>query len=253
MTTLSKSTIASLALALLASLPLVAHAGVFDDDEARKAILDLRAKVEALSREVGGRLDTKLDKTAALEFVNQNETTMQEIAKLRGQIEVLANEVAKGQQRQKDFYVELDARLRKLEPRKIVIDGKEADIDPNEQKAYEAAYAAFKAADYKTAVTALQDFVRRYATSGYAANAQYWLGNSYYALRDYPNAIAAQQVVVTNYADSPKAPDAMLNIASCYLELKDKKTAKKVLQDLVAKFPNSDSAQAAKERLAALK
>lgn len=253
MKTLSKSTLASLSFALLASLTFSAQAGVFDDDEARKAILDLRAKVEALKNELNARIDTKTDKTTALEFVNQHEMVMAEIAKLRGQIEVLANELAKGQQRQKDFYVELDARLRKLEPRKVNIDGKEADIDPAEQKAYDNAFALFKAGDYKNAAAALQDFVRRYSGSGYAANAQYWLGNSYYALRDYPNAIAAQQVVVTNFADSPKAPDAMLNIASCYTELKDKKTAKKVLQDLVVKFPDSASAQAAKERLATLK
>jgi tol-pal system protein YbgF len=250
---LSKSTFATLTFALLASLPLASHAGVFDDDEARKAILDLRAKVEALSKDLNARIDTKTDKTAALEFVNQHEMAMAEIAKLRGQIEVLANEVSKAQQRQKDFYVELDARLRKLEPRKVSIDGKEADIDPNEQKSYDAAFALFKSGDFKNAAAALQDFVHRYPASGYAAIAQYGLGNSYYALRDYPNAIAAQQVVVSKFADSPKAPDAMLNIASCYIELKDKKTAKKVLQDLIAKFPDSTSAQAAKERLATIK
>jgi tol-pal system protein YbgF len=253
MKTFSKSTFAALTFALLSSLPLASSAGVFDDDEARKAILDLRAKVETLSRELNARIDTKSDKSAALEFVNQHEMAMAEIAKLRGQIEVLANDMAKAQQRQKDFYVELDARLRKLEPRKVNIDGKEADIDPNEQKSYDAAYATFKAGDFKNAAAALQDFVRRYPGSGYAANAQYWLGNSYYAMRDYPNAIAAQQVVVANYADSPKAPDAMLNIASCYLELKDKKTAKKVLQDLIAKFPDSTSAQTAKDRLPTIK
>ncbi len=253
MKTFSKSTFAALSFAVLSSLPLVASAGVFDDDEARKAILDLRAKVDTLSKELNARIDTKSDKSSALEFVNQHEAAMAEIAKLRGQIEVLANDVSKAQQRQKDFYVELDARLRKLEPRKVSIDGKEADIDPAEQKAYDSAFALFKNADYKNAVAALQDFVRRYANSGYAANAQYWLGNAFYALRDYPNAIAAQQVVVNNFADSPKAPDAMLNIASCYTELKDKKTAKKVLQDLVAKFPDSASAQTAKDRLATLK
>lgn len=253
MKTLSKSTFAALTFALLSSLPLASNAGVFDDDEARKAILDLRAKVETLSKELNARIDAKTDKSTALEFVNQHEMVMAEIAKLRGQIEVLANDMAKAQQRQKDFYVELDTRLRKLEPRKVNIDGKEADIDPAEQKAYDSAYALFKAGDFKNAAAALQDFVRRYAGSGYAANAQYWLGNAYYAMRDYPNAIAAQQVVVTNFADSPKAPDAMLNIASCYLELKDKKTAKKVLQDLVAKFPDSTSGQTAKERLATIK
>jgi tol-pal system protein YbgF len=250
---LARSTLCAMLVAAAASLALPAHAGVFDDDEARKAILDLRAKVDVLAKDLSARIDVKADKTAALEFVNQQEQAMQEIAKLRGQIEVLANELAKSQQRQKDFYVELDARLRKLEPRKVTIDGKEAVIDPAEQKAYDGALVLFKSGDYKNAAAALQDFVRRYPESGFAANAQYWLGNAYYALRDYPNAITAQLVVATTYADSAKAPDALLNIASCYTELKDKKNAKKVLLDLVAKFPDSASAQAAKERLATMK
>ena len=240
-------------LVLAACVPLHARAGLLDDDEARKAIIDLRAKVETLARELNARIDTKADKTASLDLVNQNEQLMQEIAKLRGQVEVLGNELANAQRRQKDLYVELDGRMHKLEPHKINIDGKEATIDPAEQKAYDAAQTLFKGGDYKNAGAALQDFVRRYPESGYAANAQYWLGNAYYALREYNNAITAQRVVVTNYADSPKAPDALLNIATCYAELKDKKNAKKSLQDLLAKYPDSSAAQAAKERLAVLK
>jgi tol-pal system protein YbgF len=81
----------------------------------------------------------------------------------------------------------------------------------------------FKSGDYKAAAGALQEFVRRFPDSAYAANAQYWLGNAYYAQRDYKNAIAAQEAVVSNYGTSAKAPDAMLNIASSYTELKDKK------------------------------
>ena len=237
----------------LGALPLFAHAGLLDDDEARKAIIDLRAKVDNIARDLNTRIDTKLDRTATVDLLNQHELAMAEIAKLRGQIEVLSNDVANAQRRQKDFYVDLDARLRKLEPQKTVVDGKEVTVDPNEQKSYDAALLLFKAGDYKYAAASLSEFVRRYPESGYAANAQYWLGNAYYALRDYPNAIAAQQIVVTTYGDSPKAPDAMLNIASSYTELKDKKAAKKAFQDLVAKYPESSAAQAAKERLAALK
>ncbi len=77
---LSKSRFAALTIALLTSLPLIAHAGVFDDDEARKAILDLRAKVENLSKDLNARIDTKTDKSAALEFINQHEVAMAEIA-----------------------------------------------------------------------------------------------------------------------------------------------------------------------------
>jgi hypothetical protein len=83
--------------------------------------------------------------------VTQNENMLQEIAKLRGQIEVLANDIANAQKRQKDFYVDLDARLRKLEPREVTIDGKTAQVDPGEQRNYEAAMQLFKAGDYKAA------------------------------------------------------------------------------------------------------
>jgi tol-pal system protein YbgF len=246
----SKSGLSAAALlAAMTWLPLQAHAGLFDDDEARKALLDLRAKVEALRTDLNARLDTKSDKSSTLDLVTQNENTLQEIAKLRGQIEVLANEVANAQKRQKDFYVDLDARLRKLEPREVTIDGKTAQVDPNEQRSYEAAYKLFTAGDYKASATALSDFVQRYPGSSYAANAQYWLGNSYYAQRDCKSAISAQLVVLKNYPDSPKAPDAMLNIASCQTELKDK-AAKKTLQDLIKTYPDSSAAVTAKERLA---
>lgn len=258
MTTVTKPRLAALCLALCAWLPLHANAGLLDDDEARKAILDLRGKVADLTRDVNARLDTKADKSAsqsaALDMVNQHEQTMQEIAKLRGQLEVLTNEVANSQKRQKDFYSDLDARIRKLEPRQVTIEGKEAAVDPTEQRTYEAAIAKFKAGDYKTAAATLSDFVRRYPDSAYAANAQFTLGNAYYMQRDYKNAIAAQETVAANYRDSANAPEAMLMIGTIYqTELKDKKNAKKALQALVSAYPDSSAAQAAKQQLATLK
>jgi tol-pal system protein YbgF len=250
---LSQTRLAAACLALAAWLPLHANAGLLDDDEARRAIIDLRAKVDALSRDVNTKIDSKSDKAAALDMLNQHEQTMQEIARLRGQLEVLANQVAISEKHQKDFYADLDTRLKKLEPRAEVIDGRQTEVMPTEKQAYDSAMDLFKTGDYKGAASALQDFVKRFPSSGYAANAQYWLGNSYFAQRDYKNAIAAQEVVATTYRDSAKAPDAMLNIASSYIELKDKKSAKKAFQQLITKFPDSSAAQAAKDRLAALK
>lgn len=250
------STIAAAILAAFSYVPLQAHAGMFDDEEARKAILELRGKIDATQRElrdVHSNLDAKSDKSGTLDLINQNEQLRQEIAKLRGQVEVLTNEVANTQQRQKDFYVDLDNRLRKMEPQRVTVDGKEASVEPAEQKTYDAALSVFKAGDYRSAAAAFIDFQRRYPQSGYSASSQYWLGNAYYAQRDYRNAITAQQALVTAYPDSPKAPDALLNIASCYVELKDKPAAKKTLETLVAKYPESPAAQTAKERLIALK
>ena len=248
MMTFSKAGLAAALMAAFAYLPLHANAALFDDDEARKAILELRSKVDALARDLTERLDAKADKTSTLSLINQHDQTMQEIARLRGQIEVVANDLATTQKRQKDFYTDLDARLRKLEPRQVTIDGQEAAVGVSGQTSYDTAFGVFKSGDYKAAATALDAFVKRYPESAYAANAQYWLGNAYYAQRDCKSAISAQQVVLKNYPDSPKAPDAMLNIASCYTELKDKPNATKTLNALIARYPDSSAAQTAKER-----
>ncbi len=236
-------------LAAVVALPMTARAGMFDDDDARKAILDLRNKVEALQKDVA----SKSDKNSALSLSDQNDQLRQDVARLRGQLEVLTNELANTQQRQKDFYVDLDSRLAKLEPQKVNVDGKEVSVDVNEQKYYDAALNIFKGGDYKGAGSAFGDFLKRYPQSGYAASAQYWLGNSLYAQRDYKGAIAAQQIVVKNYPDNPKVADALLNIASSYTELKDKASARKSLETLIAKYPDSPAAQTGKERMAALK
>lgn len=245
--------LAAAVLAAASLAPVAAHAGLFDDDEARRAILDARTRIEALQRDIGVRLDAKADKNSLLDLANQNEQLRLDVAKLRGQVEVLTNELANAQQRQKDFYVDLDNRLRKLEPQKVTVDGREASIDQTEQRTYDAALELFKGGDYKSASSAFNDFLRRYPQSGYAASAQYWLGNAYYAQRDYRNAIAAQQVVVKNYPDSTKAPDALLNIATCYIELKDKVSARRALDTVLAQYPDSTAARTAKERLPSLR
>ena len=248
---LSPSRLACLILA--AWLPLQAQAGLLDDDEARKAILELRTKVDNIARELKTQIEAKSDKTAQLDMLNQHEQTMQEIARLRGQIEVLANQISLAQNSQKQLYADLDSRIKKLEPQQATVDGQVTEVLPAEKTLYESAYALVQAGDYKGATTALQDFVRRYPDSAYAANAQYWLGNAYYALGDYKKAIAAQEVVTSTYAGSNKVPDAMLNIGSSYALLKDSKNARKALQQLVSKYPESSAAKTAKDRLASLK
>jgi tol-pal system protein YbgF len=245
--------LAAVALAFAAWMPLHASAGLLDDDEARRAILDLRTKLEALSQRVDSRIETKADKSSMVDILNQHEQTMQEIARLRGQIEVLGNQIANAQKNQKDLYADLDSRIKKLEPRQETVDGQAVEVMPSEKVTYDSAMKQFQSGDYQGAAGALQDFMRRYPTSAYAPNAQYLLGNAYYAQKDYKSAISTLQGVVQNYGTSPKAADAMLTIGSSYTEMKDKKAAKKVLQQLVAKYPGSSAAQTAKDRLAALR
>lgn len=252
MKTASRTIVAAAAMAAASSLPLPAHA-LFGDDEARKAIIELRGRFETQQRDTAAQLEDKANKKSVLDLAAQNEQLRQEIAKLRGQIEVLTNELASAQQRQKDFYVDLDNRLRKMEPQRVNVDGREVSVDPAELKSYEAAVALFKGGDYKSAGAALFDFLRRFPQSSYAPNAQYLLGNSYYAQQDCRNAITAQQAVVKNYPDNARAPDALLNIATCQVELKNRAGARKTLESLIEQYPESGAATTAKERLQALK
>jgi len=248
MTIFKKALVAAL-VAAFSFASLQAHAALFGDDEARKAIIELRAKSDAQQK----RLDGKADASALLDLANQNESLRQEIARLNGQIEVLSNELATSQQRQKDFYTDLDTRLRKLEPQSVTVDGKDALVGQSEQRDYDNAFSLFKSGDYKKSGAAFSDFIQRYPQSAYAPSAQYWIGNAYYSQGDYRNAIAAQQSLIKKYPDNAKAPDAMLNIASSYIALKDTKTAKKTLNALVSQYPNAPAAQTAKERLASMK
>lgn len=242
-----------LLLALSGMLNNPAHAGLFDDDEARKAISDLRARLDALSSRVDDQFANKADKTVLLDQLNQIDSLRQEIAKLRGQLEVLSNDVSDNQHRQKDFYVDLDNRLRKLEPQKVVMDGREEQVEQTEQKSYEAAIAIFQSGDYAGAANALNSFLRTYPRSIYAPGAQYSLGIAYYAQKDYKSAINTFQAMVKAFPDHAKSPDAMLNIASCYSEQKDKANAKKWLVNLRASYPDSAAAKTAGDRLNALK
>lgn len=238
-----------LCMALSTSMVLApAHAGLFDDDEARKAILDLRKKTDAINDQLGA----KTDKTVILDQLKQLDSVQEEMAKIRGQVEVLSNDVNELQRRQKNFYTDLDTRLRKLEPQKVIVDGKEMQVDLSEQKSYDTAVAMFQSGGYAGAANALSAFIRTYPRSVYVPNAQYSLGIAYYAQKEYKKAIATFQSLIKAYPDSPQVPEAMLNIASCYSEQKENTAAKKMLQSLRAKYPESAAAQTAADRLNAL-
>lgn len=245
---ISSSTAAAI-LAAAFSLPLSAHAALFGDDEARKAILELRGRLTQIEQD----LASKSSSNSAITLAEKNDRMLQEIAQLRGQVEVLTHELSNTQQRQRDFYVDLDSRLRKLEPQQVSVGGKEFVVAPEEQKAYDAALSQFKAGDYKGAATAFAAFATKFPDSGYVPAAQYWQGNAHYAQRNYKNAIAALDVIVKKYPENSQVPDALLNIASSYVELNDKANAKKTLQALVSKYPETTAGQKGKERLASLK
>jgi TolA-binding protein len=104
------------AAAAIAVLP--ARAGLFDDDEARRRIDSLRKELAQQGKDNEVRI-AKLEETirniGVVELVRQNDELNAELARLRGQIEVLSNDNQQLQKRQRDFYLDIDSRLKRLE------------------------------------------------------------------------------------------------------------------------------------------
>lgn len=266
-----------LAAAWLALAAIPAAAGLFDDDVARKQVVDLQQRLDAANsrqEEAAARL-IKLEESvkaqatnqAVLDLANQLQVMREELRGLRGQIEVLANNIEGNSKRQRDMYVDLDTRLRRFEGSPAspaagaaLTPGASAGSGPaaeavvgDENKAYEAAQTLRRNGNYQAAIVAFQSFILQYPKSSLAHRAQYWIGDSYYNLRDFRNAITSQQRVLSTYPNSASAPDALLNLASAQIELGDGSAAKKTMNSLVARYPTSDAAEKAKRRLATLR
>ncbi|MBK6007850.1 tol-pal system protein YbgF [Ramlibacter ginsenosidimutans] len=235
-----------------------AHAALFEDDEARRAILDLRQKVDQQRQATVDELRRASDDNASLrrsllDLQNQIEALKSEIARLRGSNEQMVRDLSDLQKQQKDVQQAVDDRLRKFEPVKVNVDGRDFTADPAEQAAFEGALGAFRRGDFAGAQTAFADFVRKYPASGYRPTALFWLGNAQYANRDYKGAIANFRALLQQAPDHPRAPEAVLSIANCQIELKDNASARRTLDDLVKAYPQSEAAAAARERLARLR
>jgi tol-pal system protein YbgF len=254
---------------LLRALPLAlllgygsASAGLFDDEEARRAILDLRQKIEVLRTDSEQKLTEETSRSAEdsaqlrrslLELQNQLEASRADTAKLRGQLEQVARDLAEAQRKQKDATQQWEDRLRKLEPSKVAVDGREFFAEPSEKRDFDAALAIFRKGDFANAQSVFLDFLNRYSASGYRPSALFWLGSAQYATKDYKDAQANFRSLVQQASDHVRAPEALLALANCQSELKDNKAARKTLEELMSSYPSSEAASAAKDRLARLK
>ena len=243
----------------------LAHAGLFDDEEARKAIVDLRSRVAAVDEGLKARSAEATTANAQLleqigalrrsllDLNNQLETMRGEIAKLRGNDEQITRELAELQRKQKDIGQAADERLRKLEPVKVTLDGKSFVVEQDERKAYDDAIGLIRNGDFDKAAAMLVAFQRRYVGSSYTDSARFWLANALYGKRDYKEAITAFRAFVVGAADHPRAPEALLALANSQAEMKDAKAARRTLDELMKAYPASEAAAAAKERMATLK
>lgn len=234
------------------------NAGLFDDEEARRAILDLRQRIEAVRTESAQGLsraneDAGSSRRSLLDLQSQIETLRSEMATLRGSNEQLVRDVAELQRQQKEAEQGVNERLRQFEPTKVTVDGREFTAEPAEKRDFEAALAVFRKGDFSGAQAVFLEFLKRYPATGYGPSALFWLGNAQYATRDYKEAMINFRSLIAREPQHLRAPEAVLSIANCQIELKDTRGARKTLDDLIKAYPQSEAAMAAKERLPRLK
>jgi len=210
---------------------------LLSDDEARKAILDLRKTLA----------------TTQLELQGQIEKLKVDNAELRGKIENLEKQGEDANSSQKTYYQDLDNRLSNFEPRTITIEGVSGTVQPEEKKAYDDALNAFQAGSLKKADEEFTAFASKFPRSPYLPLALYWSGNSKYANKDYAGAVNQLQNLIKKYPNHPRIPAAMVTLGNAQLESGKKAVAKKTFAEIVAKYPDTAAAKDAQQLLAATK
>lgn len=220
------------------------------------------------------------------ELIDKLQALKQDVQELRGQVEVLTHDLKKLQEQQLTFYKDLDARIRGEKSTAAVapapsstpsISGlpsasalgsgsltdelkgvqqsqanqpKTLHLNPaDEQVAYLAAYELVKGKRYNEALQAMQAFTEQYPDGGYAANAQYWLGELYMVKQDYPKAIAHFDIVLKQFPKSSKAAPSTLKIGYALAASGKEHEARKRLQDVISHYPDTPTAHLAKTKL----
>jgi len=235
-----------------------------------------------------GRLENLLSSQVLIEQSQRVEQIQQELTSLRGLLESQENQLSLIKQRQRNLYQDIDRRLNDLEIKGVGSSAPTAAMntvssdelassiappsssvgvvatestaaplslsnDKNGKSAYTRAFNTLKEGRYKQAIDEFKAFQKNYPESAYAANAQYWLGETYSVSRDYKTSLNEFQKVVSDYPDSNKVEGALLKIGFTYYEMQDWSSAKTALELVINKYPGTTVARKAKERLQRMK
>ncbi len=127
-----------------------------------------------------------------------------------------------------------------------------AAVTPIAAQDYENAWKRLKEKDYRRAIQQFKKFVENHSNSSLTDNAQYWIGESYYALKDFDQAISEFDKVRERYPDGDKVPAAWLKMGFAFSELGEHATARLILQEVIRKYPQSETAKKARDKIQAL-
>jgi tol-pal system protein YbgF len=182
----------------------------------------------------------------------------QSVTTLTGQVEQLQYQNQQLQQQMEKMRTDYDFRIDQLEkggkggPRPAGPAAAGPSAPPPAQQAastgsaddlYHTAFKMFQDGDYAGAERDFRAFVQRYPKHVLAPNAQYWLGESYYARRDYQNAMTAFAEGYKVYKASAKGPDNLLKLGMTLAVLGRKSDACSVFSRFTQDYPRATDLQ----------
>ncbi|HET7268201.1 MAG TPA: tol-pal system protein YbgF [Oleiagrimonas sp.] len=225
---------------------------------------------------------------SAMSMVNQIQMLKQQNRELLGQVEELRHQLQQLKEINKEQYLVLDRRIKRLAGKSPSTSGSKESgqtpakastaapasaqsasdtseaaqgasapagastvltANPDAQKAYDAAFKALRAGNFVASSRGFRAFIEQYPQDKLTPNAWYWLGESYYVTQNYKQALHAFEQVVTRFPDSRKTPGALLKKGYAQYALKQVDKAQATLQSVIAKYPNSSVADLATQRL----
>lgn len=232
-------------------------------------IARLNSDIESLRSRIN-RNEDMLSSMDGARMALDLEQVRSDLSSVRGQLEEQQNELNEIKRQQREFYVEVDNRLRALEGKPSVVSssastsvavatprlpnaGLTPATDNADQVEYQQALQLVRGRKYDAANKAFVGFLQKYPSSPWAGHAQYWLAETYYVNRDYDVALDQFSSVIANYPNSNKVPSALLKKGYIYYEKRDWANARSTLEQVTNQFPKAGAAKFAARRLARMK
>lgn len=237
----------------------------YEDDSPFINEANAASEDERFSESQGKRVSSSTEHLQLL--FNKLEQMQQEIASLRGQLELQAHQIkllSKGRLPDSSLHKrnKLSESTQTTLPAVTIAKPKSEETSPqavavkragdpmDEQLSYVAAYELVKNKQYEQAREAMSAFLDRYPAGPYAANAHYWLGELYILAHQYTKALASFKTIVDEFADSNKFAAATYKLGVVYEQLGHNDKAHEQFIKVTEAFPGTTIARLAKAKLA---
>jgi tol-pal system protein YbgF len=205
-----------------------------------------------------GSLNSAWAQSNDLAMYNRVQMLQQEILSLRDEIEFLRRDIDRLENRNRDFYQDLDRRLLELEQKGVIAKDEQAIKLPAEslaasEKLYNDAFDLLMNGSYDQAQQLLQQLIQKFPQDPLIPNAWYWVGEAYYVQAKFKEALTAFETVSQQYPTANKESDALLKQGYCLLELGEVQRAVQRLKAVRERYPKSQADQLAAQKLRELK